>query len=296
MKFAKKLILRTLNLSLVAILAWYVYQTFEAYLNNPWTRDGQVRGQVIQVAPRVSGMVMRIAVIDNQYVSQGDLLFEIDAQSFEIAVSQARANLQRDRITSKASKIEYDRLLDIVKQDAGAVSARDLNRREANYLQSLSQIEVAEENLRSAKLNLSYTRVHASVDGYISNINFQIGDQAVANSPIVALVDSNSFWVFGYFRESEIGHIGIGDPARVTLMAYPDQPLQGTVESVGWGIAPSDGNIGYNLLPSIKPVFQWIRLAQRIPVRIKLAPLPENVELRFGFTASVMILSGDQGQ
>tara|TARA_R110001592_G_scaffold337300_1_gene623751 strand:- start:374141 stop:375031 length:891 start_codon:yes stop_codon:yes gene_type:complete len=295
-KFAKKLILRTLNLSLVAILAWYVYQTFEAYLNNPWTRDGQVRGQVIQVAPRVSGMVMRIAVIDNQYVSQGDLLFEIDAQSFEIAVSQARANLQRDRITSKASKIEYDRLLDIVKQDAGAVSARDLNRREANYLQSLSQIEVAEENLRSAKLNLSYTRVHASVDGYISNINFQIGDQAVANSPIVALVDSNSFWVFGYFRESEIGHIGIGDPARVTLMAYPDQPLQGTVESVGWGIAPSDGNIGYNLLPSIKPVFQWIRLAQRIPVRIKLAPLPENVELRFGFTASVMILSGDQGQ
>lgn len=296
MNFAKKLILRTINISLIAILAWYGYQTFEAYINNPWTRDGQVRGQVIQVAPRVSGMVMRIAVIDNQYVSQGDLLFEIDAQPFEIAVSQAEANLQRDRITSKASKIEYDRLLDIVKQDSGAVSARDLNRREANYLQSLSQIEVAEENLRSAELNLSYTRVHASVDGYISNINFQIGDQAVANSPIVALVDSHSFWVFGYFRESEIGHIDIGDAARVTLMAYPDQPLQGTVESVGWGIAPSDGNIGYNLLPSIKPVFQWIRLAQRIPVRIKLAPLPENVELRFGFTASVMILSGDQDQ
>lgn len=294
MKFAKKLILGTINLALVAVLAWYGYQKFEEYLNNPWTRDGQVRGQVIQVAPRVSGMVMRIAVIDNQYVSQGDLLFEIDAQPFEIAITQARANLQRDRISSTASKIEYDRLLDIVKQDAGAVSARDLNRREANYLQSLSQIEVAEENLRSARLNLSYTSVHASVDGYVSNINFQIGDQAVANTPIVALVDSNSFWVFGYFRESQIGQLSIGDPARVTLMAYPDQPLEGTVESLGWGIAPSDGNIGYNLLPSIKPVFQWIRLAQRIPVRIKLAPLPENVELRFGFTASVMILSGDQ--
>jgi RND family efflux transporter MFP subunit len=295
-KFAKKLILGTVNLALVAVLAWYGYQKFEEYLNNPWTRDGQVRGQVIQVAPRVSGMVVRIAVIDNQYVSRGDLLFEIDAQPFEIAVTQARANLQRDRITSKASKIEYDRLLDIAKQDAGAVSARDLNRREANYLQSLSQIEVAEENLRSAELNLSYTSVYASVDGYVSNINFQIGDQAVANTPIVALVDSNSFWVFGYFRESQIGQLNIGDPARVTLMAYPDQPLEGTVESLGWGIAPSDGNIGYNLLPSIKPVFQWIRLAQRIPVRIKLAPLPDNVELRFGFTASVMILSSDQGQ
>jgi multidrug resistance efflux pump len=294
-KFAKKLILGSINLALVALLAWYGYQKFEAYINNPWTRDGQVRGQVIQVAPRVSGMVMRITVIDNQYVSRGDLLFEIDAQPFEIAVSQAKANLQRDRITSNASKIEYDRLLDIVKQDAGAVSARDLNRREANYLGSLSQIEVAVESLHSANLNLSYTRVHASVDGYVSNINFQIGDQAVANSPIVALVDSNSFWVFGYFRESEIEHIRIGDPARVTLMAYPERPIEGSVESLGWGIAPSDGNTGYNLLPSIKPVFQWIRLAQRIPVRIKLAPLPENVELRFGFTASVMILSGDQG-
>lgn len=296
MKFGKKFILGIINLSLVAVLAWYGYQKYEDYIHNPWTRDGQVRGQVIQVAPRVSGMVTRIAVIDNQYVSRGDLLFEIDAQPFEIAVSQAKANLQRDKITSKASKIEYDRLLDIVQQDAGAVSARDLNRREANYLQSLSQIEVAQENLRSARLNLSYTRVHASVDGYISNINFQIGDQAVANNPIVALVDSNSFWVFGYFRESEIGHIKLGDPARVILMAYPDQPLRGTVESVGWGIAPSDGNIGYNLLPSIKPVFQWIRLAQRIPVRIKLAPLPEDVELRFGFTASVMILPDDQEQ
>ncbi|MEM8564633.1 MAG: efflux RND transporter periplasmic adaptor subunit, partial [Pseudomonadota bacterium] len=135
------------------------------------------------------------------------------------------------------------------------------------------------------------TQVHAAVDGYISNINFQIGDQAVANNPIVALVDSNSFWVFGYFRESEIGDIAIGDQAKVTLMAYPDQPLSGTVESIGWGIAPSDGNTGYNLLPSIKPVFQWIRLAQRIPVRVELGPLPDNVELRFGFTASVMVMA-----
>lgn len=290
MKFAKKLILGTVNLALVAVVAWYAYQAVEDYINNPWTRDGQVRGQVIQVAPRVSGMVTRIAVIDNQFVRKGDLLFEIDQEAFNIAVTQARANLQRDRISSKASKIEFDRLQDIAKQDAGAVSAKDLNRREANYLQSLSQIEVADENLRSAQLNLGYTHVHASVDGYVSNINFQIGDQAVANTPILALVDSNSFWVFGYFRESEIGRIKLGNPARVTLMAYPDQPLAGTVESLGWGIAPSDGNIGYNLLPSIKPVFQWIRLAQRIPVRIKLENLPEDVELRYGLTASVMIL------
>ncbi|MCB1847495.1 MAG: HlyD family secretion protein [Halieaceae bacterium] len=294
MKLTKKLILGALNLALLAAVAWYAYQALEDYLANPWTRDGQVRGQVIQVAPRVSGMVTRIAVIDNQYVRAGDLLFELDPEPFEIAVSQAEANLKRARISSRASAIEYERLQEIARQDAGAVSAKDLNRREASYLQSLSVIDVTSEQLRSARLNLGYTRVRASVDGYVSNINFQIGDQAVANTPILALVDSNSFWVFGYFRESEIGRIKLGDPARVTLMAYPDQPLAGTVESLGWGIAPSDGNTGYNLLPSIKPVFQWIRLAQRIPVRVKLDQLPEGVELRYGLTASVMILAGGQ--
>ena len=294
MKPTKKLVLGIVNLALLAAVGWYAYQALEDYLSNPWTRDGQVRGQVIQVAPRVSGMVTRIAVIDNQYVRAGDLLFELDPEPFEIAVSQAEANLKRARISSRASAIEYERLQEIARQDAGAVSAKDLNRREASYLQSLSVIDVTSEQLRSARLNLGYTRVRASVDGYVSNINFQIGDQAVANTPILALVDSNSFWVFGYFRESEIGRIKLGDPARVTLMAYPDQPLAGTVESLGWGIAPSDGNTGYNLLPSIKPVFQWIRLAQRIPVRVKLDQLPEGVELRYGLTASVMILAGGQ--
>ena len=289
MKPAKKLALGIINLALIATVAWFAWQAFEDYIHNPWTRDGQVRGHVIQVAPRVSGMVTKISVIDNQFVRQGDPLFEIDPEAFEIAIAQAQANLKRAEISSDASKIEYDRLLEIFNKDAGAVSQKDLNRREANYLQSLSQIDVTRETLRNAQLNLSYTRVHASVDGYVSNIDFQIGSQAIANTPILALVDSNSFWVFGYFRESEIGKFRIGDPARVTLMAYPDQPLRGTVESLGWGIAPADGNTGYNLLPSIKPVFQWIRLAQRIPVRIKLDEIPPGVELRFGLTASVMI-------
>jgi len=288
-KPAKKLALGIINLALIATVAWFAWQAFEDYIHNPWTRDGQVRGHVIQVAPRVSGMVTKISVIDNQFVRQGDPLFEIDPEAFEIAIAQAQANLKRAEISSDASKIEYDRLLEIFNKDAGAVSQKDLNRREANYLQSLSQIDVTRETLRNAQLNLSYTRVHASVDGYVSNIDFQIGSQAIANTPILALVDSNSFWVFGYFRESEIGKFRIGDPARVTLMAYPDQPLRGTVESLGWGIAPADGNTGYNLLPSIKPVSQWIRLAQRIPVRVKLDEIPPGVELRFGLTASVMI-------
>ena len=291
MQLIKKIGLGTINLVVIALVGWYAYHAVHEYLHNPWTRDGQVRGHVIQIAPRVSGMVTRIAVIDNQYVRRGDLLFEIDREPFEIAISQAEANLERARISSRAARIEYDRLQDIFKRDPGAVSQKDLNRREANYQESLSQIDVVTETLRGARLNLDYTKIHAPVDGYVSNVDFQIGTQAVANSPILALVDSNSFWVFGYFRESQIGKFKIGDPARVTLMAYPDTPLQGRVESLGWGIAPSDGNTGFNLLPSIKPVFQWIRLAQRIPVRIKLEQVPENVELRFGLTASVMVMA-----
>lgn len=291
MKLLKKLSLRAINLLLIATVAWFAYQTFRDYVHNPWTRNGQVRGHVIQVSPRVSGMVTNIAVIDNQFVQAGDLLFEIDPEPYEIAIAQAEANVERAIISSRSSKIEYERLQDIYAKDKGAVSQKDLNRREASYLQSLSQIDVAKETLRSARLNLGYTSVYASVDGYVSNVDFQIGTQAVANQPIIALVDSNSFWVFGYFRESQIGRFGIGDQARVTLMAYPDHPLAGTVESLGWGIAPSDGNTGYNLLPSIKPVFQWIRLAQRIPVRIRLDEVPDGVELRFGLTASVMIMS-----
>lgn len=291
MKFIKKSALGIVNLALIAVVVWWAYTSFEEYIANPWTRDGQVRGHVIQIAPRVSGMVVGIAVIDNQYVEAGSLLFELDREPFEIAVAQAEANLKRANISSRASQIEWDRLRDIFAKDPGAVSQKDLNRRETNYLQSLSEIDVAQENLRSANLNLAYTHVHAPVAGYVSNVDFQIGTQAVANSPILALVENASFWVFGYFRESEIGEVAIGDRARVTLMAYPDTPLKGKVESLGWGIAPSDGNTGTKLLPSIKPVFQWIRLAQRIPVRIQLDDIPEGVELRFGLTASVMVLT-----
>ena len=215
MKALKKMGLGAINLAIIAVVAWYAYQAFAEYIHNPWTRDGQVRGHVIQVAPRVSGMVTRIAVIDNQFVHEGDLLFEIDRETYEIGIAQADANLKRSRISSRASQLEYDRLREIHSRDAGAVSQKDLDRREANYLQSLSAIDVAEETLRMAQLNLGYTRVYAAVDGYISNIDFQIGTQAVANQPLVALVDSNSFWVFGYFRESQIGQFKIGDPAQV---------------------------------------------------------------------------------
>ena len=289
----KRLIKLILTLTLIASAIYFGYEKYRRYIDNPWTRDGQVRTQVIQVAPRVTGMVTKIHIKDNQHVKKGDLLFEIDPSQYELKVKQAQARLKRTLEAAKGTKIEYERVKSIYAKDRGAVSQKDLVRNETNYFKSLADIESATEALNAAKLNLSYTKVYAEVDGYVSNINFQIGTQATANRPLLALVDEHSFWVFGFFKESAIPHVKVGDKAVVKLLAYPNTPLKGTVESIAWGISHTDGNPGSNLLPSVKPVFQWIRLAQRIPVRIKLDPLPEHVKLRFGLTASVMILDHD---
>ncbi|MEA1982359.1 MAG: HlyD family secretion protein [Campylobacterota bacterium] len=280
----------TLTFAIIGIALFLGYNRFKEYINNPWTRDGQVRTQVIQVAPRVSGMVINIAVKDNDFVEKGSLLFEIDPSQYKIKLKQAKARLQRTLESAKGSKIEYDRVKRIYSKDKGAISKKDYDQKEVNYYKSLSSIESSKESLENAKLQLSYTKVYAEVEGYISNINFQLGTQAVVNHPILALVDSNAYWVFGYFREDAIVDIEVGDTAKVILLAYPNTPIDAEVESIGWGVSHADGNPGSNLLPSIQPVFHWIRLAQRIPVRIKLGKLPENMHLRFGLSASVVIL------
>lgn len=289
-----KIVKIVVTLSIIGLAAFLGYNKYKDYIENPWTRDGQVRTQVIQVTPRVNGMVTKIHVVDNQRVKTGDLLFEIDPSQYQVKVDQAQARLQRTLEAAKGTKIEYERVNKIYNRDKGAVSQKDLVRNETNYYKSLADIDTSTESLNTAKLNLSYTKVFAEVDGYVSNINFQIGSQANAGHAIMALVDENAYWVFGFFREDAIPEVKVGDKAKVTLLAYPDTPLSGKVESIAWGIAHSDGNPGNNLLPSVKPVFQWIRLAQRIPVRIKLDALPENVKLRFGLTASVMVLKDNK--
>ncbi len=290
----KKIIAAVLTLGILALAGWLGYKKYRHYIHNPWTRDGQVRSQVIQITPRVTGMVTALYIKDNQFVHKGDLLFEIDPSTYKLKVKQAQARLKRAIEASRGYKTEYERLQSIYKKDKGAVSQKDLIRSEVNYFKSLADIDSAKEALHTAQLNLEFTKVKAPVDGWVSNINFQTGSQATANKPLLALVDKKSFWVFGFFREDMIKDVHEGDEAIVTLMAYPDTPLKGRVESIAWGIAPKDGNPGQNLLPSVQPVFQWIRLAQRIPVRIKLnEPLPKSVTLRVGMSATVLVKKGN---
>jgi RND family efflux transporter MFP subunit len=246
------------------------------YLTNPWTRNGMVRANVIQVTPRVSGQIVELPIVDNQVIKAGDLLFRIDPRTYEADLHEAQAELTRTRD-------DYERGQELIK--SGDVSERAFEGATAAY-------DIAKANVETATLNLEFTEVRATVDGYITNLTLRIGSQAVANQPVMALIDSDSFWVHGYFRETQVGRIAIGDEALVTLMTYPDTPLTGSVDSIGWGIAQEDGSSGVDLLPAVNPTFEWIRLAQRVPVRVHLEPLPDDVHLRVGTTASVLVRTG----
>lgn len=353
--------------AVVLVAVGLVFWKYWVYVTNPWTRDGQVRANVIQVAPRVSAPIVALPINDNQFVKAGDLLFEIDPRTYQAALDQAKANLDqtRDRIkdleaqvksaeaaleqtesgikqaefavnsaeaTVVKTKADFERATSLVaKGDVAkrtydeAVAANDVAQAElakaqaqltqANSAKLQSQAQLAraraelgapgEDNaqlraakaaLETAQLDLEFTQVRASVDGYVTNLNLRLGSQAVANQPALALVDAASYWVHGYFRESLVGDMRAGDPAVITLMTYPDQPLQGRVDSIGWGISQSDGSTGFDLLPTVSPTFQWIRLAQRIPVRVHLDEVPEGVALRVGTTASVLVMTGDVGE
>jgi len=155
-----------------------------------------------------------------------------------------------------------------------------------------ARLRAAKAAVRSAELDLEFTRVTASVDGYVTNLSLRLGDQAVENTPALALIDVNSFWVHGFFKENWIADIRTGDRAIVTMMTYPDRPLEGRVDSVGWGISQDDGSTGFDLLPDIYATFEWMRLAQRVPVRVHLVDVPEDIKLRVGTTTSVLVMTG----
>jgi multidrug resistance efflux pump len=279
--------------AVILVAAGIVVAKYWYYLTNPWTRDGQVRAQVIQMTPRVSGPIVDLPIQDNQFVKAGDLLFKIDPRTFQAAVNQAESDLQQAQVKAKDAKEEADRARSIRRRDRGAMSVQQLERKENDQRAAEAAVLGAEAALQQAKLNAEFTEVKASVDGYVTNLNLRLGSQAVANQPALALIDVDSYWVHGFFREDRIGDVQPGDRAIVTLMTYPDRPLEGKVDSLGWGIAQDDGSTGYNLLPSINATFEWIRLAQRVPVRVHLIDPPADIPLRVGTTASVMVMTED---
>jgi multidrug resistance efflux pump len=396
----------------LALLIWRM-------LGQPWTRDGQVHADVILVTPRVTGVVVEVAVVDNQFVKQGDILFQIDPDDFELAVASARVQLDRARdevasleaavvaarsgvteadagVTTARAQIDAaraqvasaegtvagaaaglnlarasidestasleqaikdrDRAARLAAEKSGSVARAEstaaaakekgaaldgaragMAEAEATMSQAQATLRQAQAGLASAEaglaeaeakgasaqaqlvkaradlgapgdenvrvrdaqvalarstLDLDRSSVRASVDGYITNLNVDVGDYAAPGVPLLALVNTASLHVRGFFRETQLRRIEPGDRAVITLMSHRGDPIEGTVESIGWAINPPDvatteGTSG--LVPQVEPSFDWIRLAQRVPVRIRIDAAPEDVRLISGTTASIVI-------
>jgi multidrug resistance efflux pump len=280
-------------ITLVAVVAagMVLASMFREYLFQPWTRDGHVRAQVIKITPRVGGPIIDLPIHDNQAVTSGDLLFSIDPRTYQLAIEQAEARLKQALASERVKMDQAQRARELSKKDKGAISEQALVRKENDLLVAKANVKVAEANLHAAELDLEFTEVRAPVDGYVTNLLLRYGSQTVANQPALALIDTSSFWVHGFFKETQIENIRPDNKVVIKLMSYPDTPLEGVVESMGWGIAQQDGAPAADLLPTINPSFDWIRLAQRIPVRIRLTRVPDEVDLRVGTTASVFVMT-----
>jgi len=284
-----RIIRYAVTLIIVALASLAALTLYRQYLADPWTRDGQVRANVVGIAPRVSGPVVRVAVHDNQQVKKGDLLFEIDPADFAARVDVANGQLLNAEANLKQREQDLGRQSDLYRKDVSA--QQDYQNAQDAYQAAQAQVASAKANLELARLNLSYTKLLAPVDGYITNMNTSPGTWVSAGQQLTALVDTNSFWIAAYFKETQLPRIQPGQKARITMMGYRRQPFTGTVRSVGWGIFVLDGSArsATDLLPSVNPTIDWIRLPQRFPVRIQVegeTPVP----LRIGQTISVSIM------
>jgi multidrug resistance efflux pump len=267
--------------ALALVAGWFLWQHYEV---EPWTRDGRVRANVVQVAPDVTGQVIAVHVGDNQPVAAGQLLFEIDRARFDLALRQAEA-------AEQAARAALAQVIREVRRNAqlrGLVAQEVREQSQARLEQTQASVAQAMVNRDAAKLNLERTRVVAAVDGFVTNLDLQRGDYVAVARPVMALIDSKSFYVEGYFEETKLPRIHVGDPVTVTLMGEK-QPLTGHVESFAEGIAERDRGTGSNLLPDVNPTFNWVRLAQRIPVRVALDRVPAGIRLVAGQTATVEV-------
>lgn len=273
-----------LTLSAVAAATLLAFMMWKHYAQTPWTRDGRVRADVVQIAPDVSGPVNSVAVHDNQWVNRGDVLYSIDPHWLNLAVISAQADVEAKR---------HEMLM---RQDAarrrsqikGVISREDLQQTDSAANIAEANYHGAQAALELAQLNLSHATVRAPVAGYVTHLRLRPGDYATAGETKVAIIDAHSFWAVGYFEETKLRHIRVGNTAHIALMGF-EPVIIGHVESIGHGIGDNNDETGGLGLPDVEPTFSWVRLAQRIPVRIHIDTLPEGIELVAGLSASISI-------
>ena len=283
----KKLFSLIATLLILALAIWIGRLLWIHYMDTPWTRDGRVRADVINVAADVSGVVIDVPVKDNQPVKKGDLLMQIDPEHYQLAVKQAEAMVASRKATWEMRKVNANRRKDM---DALVISAE--SREDASNVATSAQADyqLAVAQLEAAQLNLQRTKVLAAVDGYVTNLNVHRGDYARIGEAKMAVVDMNSFWVYGFFEETKLPHVKVGDKADMQLMS--GETLKGHVESISRGIYDRDNPESRELIADVNPTFNWVRLAQRVPVRIHIDEVPDGVLLAAGITCTVVVNNG----
>lgn len=267
--------------AIVAIVLW------DYYTASPWTRNGQVRAQVANIAPRISGQINEVHVHDNQFVHKGDVLYVIDPFDFRVKLDIADAAVNERRADLEFKTSQYERRQKI---SGVAVSGEEKQQFEAVAQQAEAQYAAALADLKQARINLERTEVRSSINGYVTNLTMRAGDYANAGQVNIQIIDADSYWVDGYFEETKIHSIKVGEPVRLDLMGF-HEPLFGHVESITRGIASNNAATSIQGLPAVDPVYTWVRLAQRIPVRVKIDSIPPDLVLAAGMTATVTVVS-----
>jgi multidrug resistance efflux pump len=275
----------------IVVLAALVALRFlwERYQVDPWTRDGRIRADTVQVAPDVSGLITDVLIHDNQTVRKGDPLFVIDKPRFELALRQADASIAAQQALVDEAALEDKRNHGL----GNLVSTEILQQGRAKLAQAQAALAQAAVARDIAKLNLDRTTILAPVNGVLANVELRPGDYASAGRPVFALVDSDSLHIDGYFEETKLPRIRIGDPVSVQIMGEK-QMLSGHVQSIAGGIEDRERGPSSNLLPNVSPTFSWVRLAQRVPVRVMLDNPPPDIRLIAGRTVTVTVLENQR--
>ncbi len=272
------------TIAIVAVALIVAVWMWNHYERSPWTRDGRVRADVVRVTPDIGGLITSVAVRDNQAVKAGDLLFVIDTPRYALALQQANAQIASAQATLGMARRTASR--DIALGDLVATEAHEQNVAAVATAQAaLAQAMTARD---AATLNLRRTRVSASVNGVVTNLDLHPGDFVAAGQQAMALIDRDSLRIEGYFEETKLPLICLGAPVRVRLMGEASD-LTGHVDSIAFGINDPTRSDSGNLLPTVDPTFSWVRLAQRIPVRVKLDRVPPEMRLIAGRTATVTV-------
>lgn len=275
-----------LTLAVVAVAVPLGRTAWDVYMDAPWTRDGTVRAYVVTVTPEVAGRVVDLRVIDNQFVRKGDLLLVIDPTNYRIAVSNAEASVRRAIADLENAKTEAKRRRTLWEQKA--VSAEELQIHETNAVVAQAKLQQALAERDQARVNLERTQIRTPVNGWVTNLTVQLGDYETIGRSNMSIVDADSFWVDGYFEETAVHKIREGDPAKIKLMGF-DRIVHGHVAGVARGINVMNAQANAQGLATVNPIFTWVRLAQRIPVRIRIDDVPDGVVLVAGMTATVQI-------